>query len=177
MTRKVLSGLPQLEAALKHLSDKAADRVSKAALGGGGAVLRREIKKLAPVGPTGNLKEGIKYRFIKAKGRQQVSAKAGINVGKQKRDKVTKQFSGVSSAPHGHLVGAGTKKTRYRTRLGGRFSYIQNPTDEQLSTGRMPANSFVKRGTRAARPMMIAAMQKRSAKALIREAAKAKRKK
>ena len=168
MARKILTGLAELESTMRHLSDKAADRVSRSALGGGLTVLAREIKKQAPVGPTKTLKKSIKKRFIKGKRGQKVTAKAGVNVGKKKKD----QSEFVVVAPHGHLVGLGTAK-RVRKRIGGRFGYLKNPSPQQLSTGTMPSNAFVKRGTSSAASKILAAMKKRAEKAVIRETKKA----
>lgn len=173
MARKIITGDKALERTLRHLSDKSGDKVAKAALGGSLSVMKRTIKKAAPVGPTGNLKESIGSRFEKATKRNNVTAKAGINVGKRKRQEaVGRRFNGRSNAPHAHLVGLGTKP-RFRKRLGGKFASNKNPSKEQLSTGVMPSNRFVRNAARQGRAAMLRASQKRAAKALEREAVKA----
>lgn len=176
MARKILTGDKELERTLKTLADKAADRVAKGTLGAGLTVIAREMKRDAPVGKTGHLKSEIGKRNERNKRKGLYEAKAGIGVGKRKKPKSQKgQTQRIAGAPHGHLVGLGTKP-RTRKKLGGRFAYIKNPTSQQLSTGTMPANPFVKRAYHAARSSAETAMQKRAAKALAREAAKARSK-
>lgn len=170
MTRRVVTGVPELEAAMRHLSDKAADRVAKAALGGGGSYLARQIRKFAPK-RTGALRKSIRYRFIKGRGRQRVTAKVGVNVGKQKKDENGNFVS--RSAPHAHLVALGTVQ-RTRKTIGGKFAYIRHPTERQLNTGSVRPQDFVKAGTAAATAGIIQAMKKRAIKALEREAKKAR---
>lgn len=167
MARKIITGDKELEATLKHLADKSADAVARSAVGGALAVLKRNIKKAAPVGPTGNLKASVGSRFDKAarKNRNTVTAKAGLNVGKKtKRKKV--------NGPHAHLVALGTKP-RFRKTLGGKFAGIKNPTNDQLSTGTMPSNAFVRDATGRSVSQMRTASVKRATKALEREAIKA----
>ena len=174
MARKILTGDKELEATLKELADKAADRVAKSALGAGLNVIRRAIKKAAPVGPTGNLKASIGKRLEKGKRGRAFTAKAGINVGrKTKKEKTT---GIMARAPHAHLVALGTQR-RSRKTLGGKFANIVNPTSEQLSTGTMPANPFVKQAAASAQGAAAIAMRKQAAKALAREAAKAAKRK
>lgn len=174
MARKIITGDKELEASLRHLADKSADKVSKAALGGSLGVLARTIKKAAPVGPTGNLKGSISSRFEKGqrKNRFTVTAKAGVNVGKRKKQEATGEYmSKRAVAPHAHLVALGTK-ARFRKTLGGKFASIKNPTKDQLSTGVMPSNRFVRNAAGQGRAAMLRASQKRASKALEREAVK-----
>jgi len=171
MARQIITGDKELERALSRLADKSADRVARSAIGGGLTVLAQGIRKAAPVGKTKSLKKSIGSRFTRAKGKHQPSAKAGINVGKQK--KTAEGFKKRVNAPHAHLVGLGTTR-RTRTRLGGKFAAIRNPSSRQLSTGTMPSNPFVKQAVLAARPKLMARMKERAAKALAREVAKVK---
>jgi len=172
MARKVITGDVALEKTLRHLADKSADKVAKAALGGSLTVLKRNIKKAAPVGATGNLKASIGSRFEKGsrQNKGKVRAIAGINVGK--RTKAEKAAGSRVRGPHAHLVALGTK-ARFRKTLGGKFSAIKNPTTDQLSTGVMPSNPFVKNAAGQGHAQMLLASQKRAAKALAREAVKA----
>jgi len=173
MARKFLTGDKELEAMLKSLADKAADKIAKSALGAGLTVIRKAIKKAAPVGPTGNLKASIGKRLEKGKRGGVMTAKAGINVGKKTKKEKTTGI--MARAPHAHLVALGTQR-RSRKTLGGKFATIVNPTPEQLATGTMPANPFVKQAAESAMGAASIAMRKQAAKALAREAAKAKRK-
>lgn len=149
MTRAVLTGDKDIERMLVGLSDKAADRVSVAALSAGLVVVRREIRKAAPVGKTGNLKRSIRTRNEKNKHTGVRTAKAGVNVGKQRESTVR--------APHSHLVALGT---------------TDRVTTSGASRGRMPANDFVRRGTAAAQGQIKPAMITRAKKAVEKEVAK-----
>jgi hypothetical protein len=174
MARKIITGDKELEASLRHMADKSADNVAKAALGGSLSVLTRNIKKAAPVGATGNLKASIGSRFEKGsrQNKGKVRAIAGINVGK--RTKKEKAAGSMIRGPHAHLVALGTKARKRKT-LGGKFAGIKNPTTDQLSTGVMPSNPFVKNASGQGHAQMLLASQKRAAKALDREAVKAAR--
>lgn len=172
MARQLLTGVPELEATLKGLADKAADRVARSAIGGGLTVAAKRIRQAAPKGKTGALKKSIRSRFERRKGNRPPTAKVGVNVGKQKKtaEGMVKQIR----APHAHLVALGTRP-RKRKQLGGKFATITQPTEQQLSTGTMPANPFVKKAFEAARPETMKRMAERAAKALEREAAKARK--
>lgn len=177
MARKLLTGDDELEAMLKHLADKSADRIAKAALGAGISAIAKELRKAAPVGPTGNMKASIGRRLEKARGKNKASAKAGLNVGKQtakKKQLIQQKSGGRVLAPHAHLVALGTKE-RHRTKLGGRFAGISEPTEEQLSTGSMPANDFVRRTVTANMSKFQAAMRKTAAKRLNSEATRSRK--
>lgn len=164
MARAYLTGDKELEATLKRLSDKSADRVARSALGAGLSVLAKAMKKLAPVGKTGNLKQSIGRRLEKGKRGGTIVAKAGVNVGKGAQKK-------GRTAPHSHLVVLGTK-LRVRERLGGKFAWITHPTPQQLSTGIMPSNPFIRNATQSSKGAVQAAMRKRAAKKLAQEIAK-----
>lgn len=176
MAREILTGHAELERTLAHLADKTADRIARSALGAGVVVLKRAIKKAAPVGPTGSLKAAIGSRNEKTKHDGVHVAKAGTNVGKRSKRRKNRQ-SGVyetvkqKTAPHAHLVALGTKQRR-RKRIGGEFASIRNPTSDQLSTGKMPSNDFVSRATTASTAAVGLAMQKAASKALDRLARK-----
>lgn len=168
MARKVLSGVAEVEKAIKHLSDKGADAVAKAAIRGQLSVARKEIRKDAPVGPTGNLKASINSRFDDGfKKGTILQAKVGLNVGKRKGTRTIR-------GPHAHLVALGTK-TRYRQTIGGKFAYIKHPTREQLTTGHMTANPFVRDAVGRSQSQMLAMARKRAVKALARAELRAKR--
>jgi hypothetical protein len=167
MARKVLSGVAEVEKALKHLSDKGADAVAKAAIRGQLSVAKKEIRKDAPVGPTGNLKAGVNSRLDNKGKRGTVRAKVGLNVGKQKGTRTIR-------GPHAHLVALGTK-TRYRQTIGGKFAFIKHPTREQLTTGHMTANPFVRDAVGRSQSQMLAMARKRAAKALARAELRAKK--
>ena len=168
MARKILTGDVEIEKTLKQLADKAADRVARNALGAALTVVAKVMKKTAPVGTTGSLKASIGKRNEKGKRRGIYTAKAGINVGKRSK-KTEKRL-----APHSHLVALGTKP-RFRKSLGGRFAGIANPSQQQLSTGVMPSNDFIKRAYESSREAAQSAMRRRAEKSLARELEKAKK--
>ena len=168
MARKILTGDKELEATLKKLADKSADRVARSVLGAGLTVIAKAMRNAAPVGKTGSVKASIGKRNQRNKRKGLFEAKAGVNVGKKKKQLST----AIATAPHGHLVALGTKP-RFRKSIGGRFGYIKNPSQQQLSTGTMPSNPFIKQAYESARGNAAAAMKKRAEKALAREAIKA----
>lgn len=168
-----LTGVKEIDSALRKLSSKEGDKVAKAAISGGLAELSKAIKKEAPKGETGLLRKSIGKRFEKANGKKLVTAKAGVNVGKQK--KTAEGMNSRKTAPHSHLVALGTA-ARTRKKIGGKFSYIQNPTATQLSTGTMPSNPFVRLGTGKAQSKILGKMTKNAAKAMERQAIKARKK-
>lgn len=165
MARQYISGIKELEETLKTLSTKGADAVAKAALGGELYVLKRNIKKAAPVGPTGNLAASVHSRFERSRRTGHVTAKAGPNVGKRTQ---RKRIHG----PHAHLVALGTKP-RTRKRIGGKFAYLRHANEGQRSTGTMPRNRFVRDAANRSAAEMHAAAVRRAEKALAREAVKA----
>lgn len=165
--RQVLTGDKALEATLAMLGGKAGDRVARNALGAGLSKVAKAMKQAAPVGKTGAVKASIGKRNEKKK-TGVMEAKAGINVGK--KTKIKGKF-----APHAHLVALGTKR-RQRKTIGGRFSYLKNPTPRQLSTGTMPANSFVRMAYESSRSAARTAMTIAAGRSLGRELAKARKK-
>jgi hypothetical protein len=170
MARKFLTGDKELEATLRKLADKEADKIARSALGAGLTALAKAEKKAAPVGKTGAVKASIGKRLERKKRSGVIVAKAGINVGKQ-----TKKKQRTGRAPHSHLVALGTKQ-RTRKTIGGKFSYITKPTEKQLNTGVMPKNDFIKRAATGATGSVMSAMHKQATKSLARAAAKAAKK-
>lgn len=157
-----LKGLNELQKNIKTLgSTSFANRLAKSVLAAGGTVAVKEIKKAAPHGTTGQEEKSIGKRTEKNTKGGIITEKVGIGVGKPR--------SGYQ--PHVHLVALGTKP-RFRRSIGGRFSYIKNPTTRQLSTGTMPANPFVREAFNRSRSAAIAAMNKRFEKKLAEEVAK-----
>lgn len=134
----VITGDKALDRKLARLAGRDSGRARRAAAKAGITEIAKGIRSEVPVGPTKNLKKSIGGRVAKAKGGPQkgvTEAKAGVNVGKKRGKR----------APHAHLVGLGTKE-RTRRKLGGKFAGVENPTAEQLGTGAMPADDFVRRG-------------------------------
>lgn len=168
MARRFIVGDLQLEATLKHLADKSADKIAKSAIGAGLTVLVKAMKKESPVGATTAVKNSIGRRFEKNKRTGVVTAKAGVNVGKRKKNQIGR------AAPHSHLVILGTKARRRKT-IGGRFAFIRNPTDAQLSTGSGRSNPFVRRSVSASTTAVAQAMHKKASAKLIIEALAAKK--
>jgi len=176
MARRVLTGDKEIEATLTALEDKAADKVAIAALGTGISIVAGMMKKMAPVGPTGNLRKNIGRRIVRGKTDGLMRGKAGVNVGKRKvAEKVAySRGAGGNRAPHAHLVALGTGQ-RHRQTIGGKFSYITNPKEDQLSTGSMPSNPFIKAAYQQSQSKVAVKMRQRAAKALAKELAKVAR--
>jgi hypothetical protein len=159
-SRVVLEGLTGMEKRLEALaSPKIRDRIVKAGLGSALNIVRTGIKREAP-NRTGFLRGGIGRKVMKGRAPGAWIAKAGVRVGKVKNDVRT-----------GHLVALGTGE-RHRESLGGKFSFIKNPTEDQLSTGSMPANSFVQRGYSKTIGRAMATLERRVEKKLASELAK-----
>jgi hypothetical protein len=172
MARQILTGVADIEKLLSGLSDKAGDKIARSALGAGLGLVAKKIKKAAPVGKTKALRNSIGKRFEKQKRPQWFQAKAGVNVGKQK--KTAEGFKGHLKAPHAHLVALGTRY-RERDKIGGRFSYIKNPTKTQLTTGEMPSNPFLKQAYMSAKAEASERMKIKAKERLAKELAKAKK--
>lgn len=164
MARIHISGDDQLEGMLRYLETQVADRVAKSCLSAGLTVIARAMKRMAPVGETGAVKNSIGKRNERGKRGGVFTAKAGINVGK-----MSKKLGQVVKAPHSHLVALGTKKARTRKTIGGKFSFITNPTAKQLSTGFMPSNEFVRIAYLSSKSAAATAMKKRAEKRLAKE--------
>lgn len=122
-----LTGDRQLDARMSLLDKRTRKKYTRRAVGKGGTILVRALKRAAPVGKTRNLKKAIGRSMKKVKqGADKFfqGLRVGMNVGK----KITRQ------APHGHLVVLGTRKRK---------------TKSGKSTGRMPKNDFIKPVVRA----------------------------
>jgi len=159
-TQIVLDGFKAMMKRLEVLgSPKVRDRIAKAGLGSALNIVRTGIRKEAPK-RTGHLRGGIGRKVKKGKGPGVWVAKAGVRVGQTKNDVRT-----------GHLVALGTGQ-RHRGSLGGKFAYIQKPTEDQLSTGSMPENDFVKRGYAKTIGRAMATLERRVEKKLASELAK-----
>lgn len=161
-----ITGDKQLDAKLAVLQGKAKSRLTKYALKAGVSKLAAAIRKAAPVGQTGNLKKSVGSR-VEETSRGVFVAKAGLNVGKR----TVKRRGRL--APHSHLVALGTAE-RHRSTIGGRFAVVKNPTRQQLSTGAMPANAFVRSSSAGAQTAAVEAMRKNVARNLLKELAKLK---
>lgn len=168
MARKFITGDAELEAALRSLADNAADKIAKSAIGAGLTVLVNAMRKEAPVGATGAVKKSIGKRFERNKKTGLVTAKAGVNVGKRTSNKIGRE------APHSHLVILGTKRRKRQT-IGGRFGFIRNPTDEQLSTGSGPENPFIRRATEGSTGSVRRAMHEKAKNTLLRDVLSSKK--
>jgi HK97 gp10 family phage protein len=171
-----VTGNEELDANLRELAGPAATRISKGALSAGVKVLAAAQRAKAPVGKTGNLKADIGSRNIKGASSRGFTGKAGIGVGKKRvgtlvnRGSNFKATAGITTARHGHLVGLGTKM-RTRKKVGGKFAGAQNK-----STGKMPANPFIRTASQQARGAVINAMREKIRQGVAREVNKLSRK-
>lgn len=171
MKARILTGDKELDAVLQTMKQKSADAIARAALGGALSAIAAGIRKAAPTGETKALKQSIGSRFEKQRGRRGPTAKAGVNVGKMttsRAEKLTKKWGARKMAPHAHLVGLGTAK-RYRKNIGGKFRGMFVGNKEKRTTGTMPSNDFVMRGTLRAKARAFTQSRKRAANALQRQ--------
>lgn len=166
MSASIITGDKTIDDNLAKLGASVANKLARYALQAGISVISKAMRKAAPVGPTGQLKRSIGSRVSKTS--DGFVAKAGVNVGKRTVKRK------VRFAPHAHLFALGTQ-ARYRQTIGGKFAYVRNPTREQLSTGTMPANSFIRQAYSISRSAAITAMQNKAATALVKEVAKLKK--
>ena len=162
-----LTGFAEMLELLQTIqSPKVRDRIIKGGFGSGLNILKTAIRKEAPKGKFGGLKEAIGRQIKKGGGPGVWFAKVGVNVGKK-----------IKRAPHAHLVILGTDEERFREKIGGKFKYL-NATAQQaenkhmLSTGQMPSNDFVKRGYEKRIGKAISALNRRVEKKLASELAK-----
>lgn len=136
----------QTERLLNHLrtmGPKIERKVVRKALSKAGTVVARAVRKLVPKGKgqtsdgrqRQHLKQVIKKSLVRANRR----GFASIRIGPE-----------AKKAPHAHLVEFGTKE-RQRKRLGGYYRNVQNPTADQLRTGRAPEQSFLRKGFKQSR--------------------------
>lgn len=158
-----MTGIPEFDAKLKEMEKRAGHRIARNTLGAGARVVQKQIKKIAPQ----SIKKAIGMRNENNR-RAQLETKVGVNVGKRGGRTEFKRW-----AP---LVVLGSVQRR-RKKLGGKFSFIKNPTDAQLSTGQIKPNQIVRRGYASAQGGMNSAMKKAFDRSLAREVAKAKLKK
>ena len=110
-----MTGNRRLNRAFRKLPAAVQIRIADEALKPAAQIVAKEARKTAPVGPTGNLRKGIRAEKAKAQ-------KPG-----------TILWHAVSKAQHAYLVGFGSTKS------GERF------TKDGRSTGVMPANPFMSR--------------------------------
>jgi len=158
--RQYLTGDKELDAALEQLGTKVGNRIARASIRAGVAVLKREIKKRAK----GTVKDHIGSKVKVLKSSKKLVAKAGVNVGKAGK-------IDTPGPPHAHLFAIGSKK-RTRKRIGGRFAYLKRPTSAQLRTEAMPGNQFVDEAASASQGQVKTAMHAAARKSLEREAKK-----
>ncbi len=152
-----VTGDRELIAKFEALTNRAASRITRKAIGKGAREMRDEIKfqiraTKTPGHSNRGLKASIGSRFKKSRKTNQYEALVGIGVGKKRA--VGTQASGPKSrhvVPHFHLLALGTK-SRYtghrivRTKSGVRKKKTGNPIAYR---GRMPGDDFVGRATAA----------------------------
>lgn len=165
-TEIIITGDKALDAKLSVLKTSVAQKLAKYALQAMASKLAAAIRKEAPVGPTKNLKKLVGSRVVLTKDGI-ITAKVGLNVGK----KTVKRKGRL--APHAHLVALGTEP-RFRQTIGGRYGFYKNPTQQEMRTGVMPANPFVRFGVASGMSSARAAMMKNATKNLAKELAKLK---
>jgi len=151
-------GVKEFDDKLKQMERRAGNRIALSTLKAGGNAAVKAIKSVSPkwLKPAIGKKIGGKKRFFEAK--------VGVNVGKQTKKRVQVAWAAAQ------VVGT---KARFRKMIGGKFSYIKNPTKAQLSTGKEKANPVVKLGMSSGKGAILAAMKKKFDESLAKQIAKA----
>lgn len=145
----------QLIAVFSDLEKRFADKFTKNTLRAGANLLARRIRKVTPVGPTGNLKRAIGQTMMKR-------ARAGeINFIVGALKKRAKKLDGKGF--HFHLVTGGTK-SRTRKRIGGRFKLYDR--SGARGTGAARANPFVVTTALSSKGEVYVAMERQALKEL-----------
>ncbi len=145
----IVTGDKELDANLRALAGATATRISNSAMRAGLKVILKAEEALVPR-RTGALYLALGLRMIKRS--RGFGGKVGINVGKQRAttfrnmgpSSTKENAGGVTAARHGPLVALGSRGVRTRLRIGGKFAYLE-PHPRSRSTGKMPANPFIKR--------------------------------
>lgn len=158
----VMTGMKEFDNKLKDMETKAGNRIARATIGAGLTQLKKSIKAAAPEW----MKASIGARQGKNPRKGVYEAKAGVNVGKRTKKSARNWNAWVPVAVLGTML-------RRRKSIGGKFSYITNPTQAQLSTGQIKPHPIVKQGLAAAKGSMTTAMQAAFDRALAKEVAKA----
>lgn len=156
-----LTGIKELDAKLLKMQTNTGQRVARTTLLTGARVVQKEIRKLA----TKFVKPTIGVRVEKSRKSARIEGKVGVNVGKGKQADAKTRWAPLT------VLGS---VSRFRKRIGGKFSYITKPTQQQLSTGQITKSNVVNRGYSAAKGKMNSAMKRAFDRAVKRESAKAK---
>jgi len=195
-TNLLFTGHEQLSANLKALAGQPRIRAVNAALAAGAKVLADAEKAIAPKGASRALVTSIGSRLMRRRGRL-AEAKAGMNVGKRGVGRMVNRGSGgglvygrnnarihaglrkmgsnqgalarlqARGAPHGHLVALGTRM-RTRKRIGGMYARFDQVARSR-STGKMPANPFIRRATASSRDAVLGRMRWQLGKSIGKE--------
>ena len=161
MALPVITGDKALDRKLRAMGAKVEKRVVRSAMSKALTVLKKAIQSEVPIGPTKNLKRAIGKRLEQIEGLGITDGKAGVNVGKRTPARIrasAKLGLGVGGAPHGHLVGLGTKPRFHKK--SGKF------------VGWMPSNNFVQRGVDKGMAAYLLKLRQAVKKGIEREAAK-----
>lgn len=176
MTIQAITGEKEIDRKLERLEKKSARKVARRAVNKSTRTVTNAIKQEAPKGrrhrdalgrfaterksTVNTLSKAIGQRALKkSEAAGQVAAKTGVGVGKRKKKEGKR-------APHAHLVALGTRR-RKRRKVGGVFKGAS-----RKSTGRMPANDFVKRGYSKSKAIAFSELRKLVAEGIEKEANK-----
>lgn len=146
-----LTGDKELDAKLTRLDKNTRKKYTRRALGKGGTVIVKAIKRNTPRGKTGNMRRAIGKSLKKSKadmgGNYFQGMRAGMNVGKK----------AARQAPHGHLNILGTKQRKTKTGKG---------------TGKMTPNDFIRTAVVSALPQSKRTIAQSLAESIAAEANK-----
>ena len=192
-----LEGFKELDAALAALPDGLARGAAKRSMKKAGEIIAAAQRALAPVGPTGNLRDSISVQ-VKARnltglaefggvlsdGGSRQEAKQALRSARGERgSEGTRIVVNVgSSAPHAHLVEFGTVERHWLTGgihiRGGRVGRgkgrrrILFTLSKGKSTGIMPANPFIRPAFDATKGVALAVLKHELAADVQRTAAR-----
>lgn len=121
----VVTGVRELDQALKQVARGVKARASKRAVQFTGGTMVRDVRPQVPKGPTGNLRRKVRFRWIRASGQ--------ITNGKV-----------VLGARHAAIVTLGTKpRFRDKKGIGGKYRWTKGGEDPRSkSTGAGRPNPF-----------------------------------
>lgn len=169
MAERIVTGLKEIDDALKYLERQAANRIARAGLAKGARLAAKQIKQQVPASLK-NIRKAIGSTVRKAKGGESkgiTAAKAGAGVGTAsqraksiQKDRGKKKGVGISAQNiHWYILGT----TARQTKTGH-------------STGRMPAHPIVKQALSGSIAQIESAIVSGARAAYEREVAKAAKK-
>ena len=171
-----ITGIPQLDAKLKHLELRVGRKACRSALAKGMTVIARSMRSNVPQAKTPGhsnvgLKRAIKGRQVREKTTGIVSAKVGVNVG-SRSGKQSNRRIGTGERVY-HLMALGTVDRWTGSKRSGSYRMGRTSTgNKRMFRGRMKGDQFVTKGFRASEAAALAIMVQAVADVVKKEASK-----